>query len=457
MAQDLIISISGMRGIVGENLNAFTATNYGCAFGTFLRNSKGKKKLKIAIGTDSRPSGGMLKSAIMAGLCSVGADIIDLGLVTTPTVGIMIRELECDGGIVVTASHNPVEYNGIKLLTSKGIAPPAGMAEKIKALFLKEEFEFVSSTDCGKIVIDYSGDKVHIQKVRACINKGLIFSKKFRVVLDSVNGAGARPGKRLLSTLGCRVMAINDAPTGLFAHKPEPLAENLEYLCQTVKKAGANIGFAQDPDADRLAIVDENGRYIGEEYTLALAAKHILSHKKGPAAANLSTSRMIDDVAKEAGCEVIRTPVGEANVAAAMIKNNCVIGGEGNGGIIDLRIGPVRDSLTAMAFILQLCAETGKTISRLVDEMPAYQMIKQKFDADKKTADKIITQAKKTFKKAEINESDGCRFDFDDGWIHLRTSNTEPVMRVIAEFKEDADSSKYLDKITAIIEKITGK
>lgn len=457
MKQDLIISISGMRGIVGENLNASAATNYGCAFGTFLKNSKGKKKLSIAIGIDSRPSGGMLKSAISAGLCSVGVDIIDLGLVTTPTVGIMVRHLRCDGGVVVTASHNPVEYNGIKLLTSKGIAPPAGMAEKIKSLFLKGEFDFVSSADCGKIVIDYSGDTVHIKKVQTCIGRGLILSKKFKVVLDSVNGAGARPGKRLLSTLGCRVTAINDAPTGLFAHKPEPLAENLEHLCQTVKKVGANIGFAQDPDADRLAIVDENGRYIGEEYTLALAAKYIFSHKKGSAAVNLSTSRMINDVAQEAGCEVIRTPVGEANVAGAMIKNNCVIGGEGNGGIIDLRIGPVRDSLIGMAIILQLCAETGRSISQLVDEIPAYQMIKQKFDADKKTANKIITQAKKTFKKSKVNTDDGCRFDFDDGWIHLRTSNTEPVMRLIAEFKEDVDPKKYLDKITAIIQKITGQ
>jgi phosphomannomutase len=456
MAQDLIISISGMRGIVGENLNAFTATNYGCAFGTFLKNSKGKKRLSVAIGTDSRPSGGMLKSAISAGLCSVGVNVIDLGLVTTPTVGIMVRQLECDGGAVVTASHNPTEYNGIKLITSKGIAPPVGMAEKIKSLFLKEDFSFVSSADCGKIIIDYCGDTVHIKKIMACVSRSLIASKKLRLVLDSVNGAGARPGKRLLSMLGCRVTAINDSATGLFAHKPEPLAENLEQLCQAVKKTGANIGFAQDPDGDRLAIVDENGRYIGEEYTLALAAKHIFSHKKGTAAANLSTSRMIDDVAQEAGCKVIRTPVGEANVAQAMIKNNCVIGGEGNGGVIDPRVGPVRDSLIGMAIILQLCAETNKKISQLVDEIPAYQMTKQKFDADKKQADKIITQAKKTLKKAEVDESDGCRFDFADGWIHLRASNTEPIIRLIAEFKEDAKSQTNLDKITAIIQKTMG-
>ncbi|OHB54990.1 MAG: phosphoglucosamine mutase, partial [Planctomycetes bacterium RBG_13_44_8b] len=428
-----------------------------CAFAAFLKASKGKKKLTIAIGTDGRLSGGMLKSAVMAGLCSVGADIIDLGLVTTPTVGVMAEQMRYDGGIVITASHNPIEYNGIKLLTSKGIAPPAVMAEKIKSLFLKEDFDFVPATDCGRIIIDYSGDKTHLKKVMSCVNRNTIASRKFKVVLDSINGAGARPGRKLLSMLGCHVKAINYEADGTFAHKPEPLEENLTQLCQAVQKVGANIGFAQDPDGDRLAIVDENGRYIGEEYTLALVAKHIFSSKKGTAATNLSTSRMLDDIAEEAGCKVIRTPVGEANVAAAMIKNNCIIGGEGNGGVIDLRVGPVRDSLVAMSLILELCAKTGKSISRLVEELPAYKMIKQKFDADEKTAKKIITQAKKTFKKAEVNESDGCRFDFDDGWFHLRSSNTEPVMRMIAEFKEDADPKKHLNKITAIIEKITGQ
>ncbi len=456
MTQELIISISGMRGIIGENLNASIAAAYACAFGTFLKNSKGKQKLTIAIGTDSRPSGDMLKLAVAAGLCSIGADVIDLGMVTTPTVGIMVRELVCDGGMVITASHNPIEYNGIKLLTSKGIAPPAGMAEKVISIFHDAKFKFADAVNCGKISIDHGGDSVHIKKVLACVDRKAIALKRFKVVLDSINGAGTRPGKKLLASFGCHTIAINDEANGLFAHKPEPLAENLEQLCQAVKKTGANIGFAQDPDADRLAIVDENGRYIGEEYTLALAAKYIFSHEKGTAAANLSTSRMIDDIAQQAGCRVIRTPVGEANVAGAMIKNNCVIGGEGNGGVIDLRVGPVRDSLIAIAFILQLCTETGKKISQLVDEIPAYQMIKQKFAADKKEAGKIIIQVKKIFKKAQVDESDGCRFDFEDGWIHLRTSNTEPVMRLIAEFKEDVEPKKYLDKITAIIEKVTG-
>jgi phosphomannomutase len=456
--QDLIISISGLRGIVGENFNAQTALNYGLAFGTFLKNSKGKPKLKIAIGTDSRPSGDMIKAAVAAGLCALGAEVIDVGLVPTPTVGLMVRELLCDGGLVITASHNPIEYNGIKLLTSKGIAPPAGMAEKVKAIFEKGEFSFVPSVDCGKITVDHSGDSVHIKKVLDSVKRNQIAPCRFRVVLDSVNGAGGRPTKRLLSIFGCRITALNDKPTGMFAHTPEPTAANVTSLCDAVKNLGADMGFAQDPDADRLAIVDETGKYIGEEYTLALAVKHILSHTQGPVVTNLSTSRMIDDIAKAAGCEVTRTPVGEANVAQTMIKKNAVIGGEGNGGIIDLRVGPIRDSLVGISLILELCAETGKKISQLVSEIPAYEMKKQKFTADKKQADKIFTQAKKTFKKAQINESDGCRFDFEDGWMHLRTSNTEPVIRLISEFKKDAgaEADKYIEKLVGIIEKITG-
>jgi phosphomannomutase len=456
MKQDLIISISGLRGIVGENLNAAIAADFARAFGTFLKSSTDKDKLSAAIGSDTRPSGDMLKSAVIAGLSSIGIDVADLGIVTTPTVGIMLRHLECDGGMVITASHNPVEYNGIKLLLADGIAPPAEKAEKIKAIFISKNFGSADSVNCGKVTTNNKGDEVHIEKVLACVNKKEIAGKKFRIVLDSINGAGARPAKKLLSILGCQITAINDQPNGLFAHKPEPLAENLVQLCDTVKKTGVDIGFAQDPDGDRLAIVDENGRYIGEEYTLALAAKYIFSHKKGTAAANLSTSRMIDDVAAQAGCKVIRTPVGEANVAGAMIKNNCAIGGEGNGGVIDLRVGPVRDSLVAMALVLQLCAETGKKISQLADEIPAYQMIKQKFTADKKQAIEIIEQAKQIFRQAKINTADGCRFDLPEGWIHLRMSNTEPIVRLIAEFKKGVLAQPYIDKITAIIQKTTG-
>ena len=458
MGEQLIISVSGMRGIVGENLTPSVAVEYGCAFGTFLKNqSDGKdKKLSVCIGRDSRISGQMVKSAIVAGLCSVGIDIIDLGIVTTPCVGIMLQHLSCDGGVVITASHNPIPYNGIKLLLSNGIAPPPDTAKQIKKCYFDKKFAFVDSPTCGKITCNDQTDTIHIAKILELIDKEKIKKRNLKVVVDSVNGAGGRITKKFLSEFGCTVVAINDEPTGLFAHTPEPTAENLTGLCEVVKTQQADIGFAQDPDADRLAIVDENGTYIGEEYTLALAAKYIFSKKTGQAAANLSTSRMIDDIAEKAGGQVIRTAVGEANVAEAMVKHNCVIGGEGNGGVIDLRISPIRDSLIGIAFVLQLMAETGLSVSQLVSQIKSYYMSKDKFSADKSLAQEIINAAKKHFADAKLDESDGCRFDFEDGWLHLRTSNTEPIMRVIVEAKDRDSAQKYTDVVLNIRKEISG-
>jgi len=452
MAEQLIISVSGLRGIVGENFTAAIAAEYASAFGTFLKRSAAQKKgkLTICIGRDSRPSGLMLCAAVAGGLSSVGIDVIDIGIVTTPAVGVMLRELNCAGGIVITASHNPIEYNGIKLLLDNGMAPPAQSAEKIKQYYFAETFDFVGSADCGKLSNDDRANKIHVEKVCSIIAPEKIAARKFKVVLDSVNGAGGAEGKLLLSKLGCDVIAVNDEPTGDFAHPPEPLAQNLTSLCEAVKKQKANIGFAQDPDADRLAIVDENARYIGEEYTLALAVKHILTKRKGSVATNLSTSRMLDDIAKKAGVRVFRTPVGEANVAAAMLKNNCVIGGEGNGGVIDLRIGPVRDSLVAIALVLEMLAETGKNISKLIDEITPYYMIKDKFGASKEEFEKILSNTMDTFATAKIDTTDGCHFDFEDGWLHLRPSNTEPVVRIIAEGKDKKTAEKYIDAIADI-------
>jgi phosphomannomutase len=249
---------------------------------------------------------------------------------------------------------------------------------------------------------------------------------------------------------------MNTEATGKFAHEPEPTRENLTGLCQEVKRANAVIGFAQDPDADRLAIVDDNGRYIGEEYTLALAAKYVFTQCKGRAAANLSTSRMIDDVASAVGCDVIRTAVGEANVAEAMIESNCVIGGEGNGGVIDLRVGPIRDSLVAMALVLGLMAEADKSVGALADQIGGYYMDKVKFKADKEQTELIIAEAKKAFAEARIDTTDGARFDFVDGWLHIRPSNTEPVMRVIAETKTKYSAQKYIDTVAKIVKEVLG-
>jgi len=463
MAEKLIISISGVRGIVGENLTSSIAAEYGCAFGTFLKDKYGRNThdamrntTSVCIGQDSRTSGQMLKSAVSAGLCSVGIDVVDLGLVTTPSVGVMIKELRCSGGVVITASHNPIQYNGIKFQLSNGIAPPVDDAEQIKQYFLDKRFAPADSPNCGKVTSNVQANSIHTSKVLAIVEKQKIAERKFKVALDSVNGAGGPIAKKLLAELGCEIIAINDEPTGLFAHTPEPTVENVKELCEVVKASRANIGFAQDPDADRLAIVDENGKYIGEEYTLALAAKYMFSHKTGKAATNLSTSRMIDEIASEADGQVVRTAVGEANVAQAMLEHNCIIGGEGNGGVIDLRVSPVRDSLVGIVLILQLMAETEKTIKQLVNEIGTYYMSKDKVAADRTQAQQIIDLAKKTFTEAKLNITDGCRFDFEDGWLHLRPSNTEPVMRIIVEVKDRQSAQKYIDVVSKIRKQVLG-
>lgn len=459
MAEELIISISGMRGIIGENLTAAIAAEYGCAFGTFLKRNKQDSATRpvVCLGRDSRPSGQMMATALAGGLTSVGVDVVMVGIVTTPGVGIMTQFLGCAGGVVITASHNPIEYNGIKLLLGNGIAPPKDVAEQIRQCYFDRDFDLAASIDCGKVCHDSRSDQVHIEKTLAIVDKQIIAAKNFKVVLDSVNGAGGRVGKKLLAELGCSVVAINDEANGIFAHTPEPTKENLTGLCEKMRVEKADVGFAQDPDADRLAIVDENGTYIGEEYSLALAAKYIFGKMKGKAAANLSTSRMIDDIAEAAGCQVIRTAVGEANVADAMVANDCVIGGEGNGGVIDLRVSPVRDSCVGMALVLQLMAETGKSISELVEDIGGYYVEKTKFAADATVAGRIIELAKEKFTDAKVNTLDGCRFDFEDGWVHLRTSNTEPVMRLIVETKDRGDAAKYVDAVTKIRQQVCGK
>ena len=458
MGEELIISISGMRGIVGENLTASIAAEYGCAFGEYLKSKEAAgKRRSVCIGRDSRRSGPMLSSAVTAGLCSVGVDVVDIGIVPIAGVGVMVRHLGCAGGVVITASHNPIEYNGIKLLLGNGMAPQANQAEQIRELFLQRDFELVDSTACGQVSLRQRGSDIHIDKVLAIVDRQSIAARRFKVVLDSVIGAGGAVTRELLAALGCEVCAINYEPTGIFAHGPEPLAENVTELCTAVRDKGAEIGFAQDPDADRLAIVDEKGNYIGEEYTLALAAKYMFSKKSGKAATNLSTSRMIDEIAREAGGEVIRTPVGEANVAAAMVEHDCIIGGEGNGGVIDPRVGLTRDSLVGIALVLQLMAETGRTVSELVGEIGRYYMTKHKFAADRAQAGRILEAARRVFSAARVDRRDGCRFDFEDGWVHIRSSNTEPVMRAIVEAKDQDTAQRYVDAVMAIRGEIVDK
>lgn len=457
MTQKLIISISGMRGLVGENLFPETAATYGAAFGTFLRErwSDPIRKPVVALGRDSRLSGSMFAAAVASGLCSTGIDVIDLGICSTPAVGLMVRHLGCQGGIVITASHNPIEYNGIKLLLDNGIAPPKPLAEQIRQRFVEKKIQYANAIGSGAISSNTQTIRVHVEKVLSVVHPEEIRPHKYTVVLDSINGAGGPEAQQLLEELGCRVIGINLEPTGRFAHKPEPIEENLTSLCEKVRQTDADLGFAQDPDADRLAIVDEQGTYIGEEYTLALAALLRFSEcPGGKAATNLSTSRMIDDIAARSGGTVLRTPVGEANVAETMLKHQCIIGGEGNGGVIDLRVGPIRDSLVAMALTLQLMALTGKSIRQLTEEIGHYQMIKLKYTADAEQAQALIEAARAAFPTAQSNTQDGCRLDLPDGWLHIRTSNTEPIVRIIFETRTEQATADLRRTIESLCQSV---
>lgn len=439
----LMMTVSGVRGLVGSTMTPTLAAELGAAFGSHLGGGR------VVIGRDSRPSGEMVQSALASGLMAVGCDVVELGIVTTPGTALMVRELGAKGGVVLTASHNPAQWNGIKFLTHEGIAPQPELADQIFERYRAKDFRYAGPGEIGRRSSDDSTHERHVARVLAISNVDAIRKRKPRVVLDSVNGAGGVGGALLLERLGCDVVRMNAEPTGHFAHTPEPTAENLVTLCDAVREHRADVGFAQDPDADRLAIVDETGRYIGEEYTVALVARHLFSTKPGPVAVNLSTSRMIDDLAARAGgaaC-IHRTAVGEANVAAAIGRFGCILGGEGNGGVIDPRVVLVRDSFVGMGCVLSLLAEDGRRLSEIVDEIPRYVMIKQKFEmAPPQIAEWM--QRVRTRLSGSVNDIDGLRIDWPEGWVHVRPSNTEPIARVIAEASDEATALELARRVS---------
>ena len=448
----LMMSVSGVRGLIGETLTPTLVTELGCAFGSMLGPGS-----TVVIGRDSRPSGPMVGRAVVAGLLASGCRVVILGVATTPAVAFMVRQLNADGGIVITASHNPIIWNGIKFLTNEGLAPPPERAKQLFDRYHAKQFNLVDVDRIGAVTRDDTAAAVHVDAVLKTVDAGAIANRRFRVVLDSVNGAGGAEGRLLLDKLGVEVVHINGEPTGRFAHTPEPLAENLTELCDVVKRENAAAGFAQDPDADRLAIVDEKGNYIGEEYTLALAAKHMFATHPGPAAANMSTSRMVDALAEQAGkpCVVHRSAVGEANVVAAMKAHQCVIGGEGNGGVIDPRVVPVRDSLVAMALTLQLMTDTGKTLSALVAEIPSFVMIKRKFECSKDRIGRVIDAVKTAFKDAKLNDSDGVRVDLAEGWVHVRGRITEARICIIDRADISDAAEQHIAKVQTIADGVS--
>ncbi len=435
----LMLSVSGARGIVGASMTADVARRLAAIWGSHLAATANGTP-RVVLGRDSRPSGSMLAEAAAQGLAGAGCEVVRLGIVTTPTAGVMIGAMRAAGGIMITASHNPTPWNGLKLLDGNGTAPPADTASSIIERYRSDE-AIPTSDALPTISTETRGHDTHVAKVLGQIDPVPIQACGFKVVLDSVNGAGGPAGSQLLNLLGCDLHHVNAETNGHFAHPPEPKEENLRDLCEVVKTTGSVVGFAQDPDADRLAIVDDLGRYIGEEYTLALAAKSWLALNPGsPVVANLSTSRLIDGIADQFGSIVHRSPVGEANVAQVMRSNDARLGGEGNGGVMLPAVTWIRDSLTAMSLVLQLMARESRPLSAIVDDMPSYAMIKQTItlegaDASEKLAASmdLLQSHYERQTDADVSTVDGVRIDLPSGWMHLRPSNTEPIARLIVE------------------------
>lgn len=439
--------ISGIRGVVGESLTPDIVLRYTSAFGNLCRSGK------IVVGRDSRVSGEMMRSAVLAGLQSTGCQVTDLGICATPTVEMAVEGLKAQGGIIITASHNPIQWNALKFVGPDGIFLSEKENRKLLDLVKSNRIKYQHWNKLGKTGFDDSWSRKHIENILKLkyIDVTKIRQKKFRVVLDCCNGAGGIVSPDLLKAMGCDVIELNCKPDGVFPHDPEPTPKNLTSLCQAVKKHHADLGFANDPDVDRLAIVSEKGIPLGEEATLALAAKFILSRKPNSAVVvNLSTSRMIDDIAKQFDSKVYRTKVGEAHVARKLKKVKGVIGGEGNGGVIlpDLHYG--RDALVGMALILQYLAESGKSIGQLASELPLYFVVKDK-TMIKGNFESNLTRLKRKYSKGKINSLDGLRIDYDDFWLQVRKSNTEPQVRIIAEARSQKEASNLVGEVQKIL------
>jgi len=425
----LKISISGIRGIAGESLTDEVISDFSRAFASFIKSGK------VAVGRDSRASGEKIKDIVISNLNGSGLDVIYLGICPTPTVQLMVKELKADGGMIITASHNPAQWNGLKFVRRDGIFLNAKEAESL--IHIYESRSFLSSARKGSLSLKNDPLDLHIKKVLECVDVDAIKKRKFKVVLDSCNGAGSIITVKLLKELGCEVVGLNTDPNKPFPRDPEPIPENLKTLCAKVCETGADIGFAQDADADRLAIVTEKGEAPGEEYTLAVAAQHILSRSKVPGpkvVTNLSTSMMVDDIAKKYGAKVIRTKIGEVNVAEEAVKQKAVIGGEGNGGVMYPKIGYSRDSLIAIALILEMLSSSNKRISEVIESLPKYFIVKKKVDCPSKTeADSLISKVRSRFSNETLDMTEGIKVIFKNAWVHVRASNTEPVVRIIAE------------------------
>ena len=447
MASDLIVSVSGIRGIVGQGLTAQKALSFASALGTYV---EGKP---VVLSHDGRPSGRMLGHAVIAGLIESGCAVHTLGVAPTPTCGLAVRHLNAAGGIQITASHNPAEWNGLKLFGGNGAVLTAAEGLQVKRIFDEGSFRSARWNTQGNVAACRLALDWHKDRVLELVDMPRIRSQGYSVFVDANGGAGGPLSLRLLAAVGCCVTLQGGNADGNFQHPPEPLAENLQSILPHIPRTGAAVGFVLDPDADRLALIDEAGRYIGEELTLALAVTYRLGQEKGPVVINMSTSRTVEDIARRFGVACHRSAVGEANVAEKMREVNAVIGGEGNGGVIDPRVGFVRDPFIGMGMILNLLADTGKTLSALVAELPAYAIVKTKVSLAPERLPVVMASLEKRWARAGVNRLDGLRLDWDDRWVHLRPSNTEPVVRIIAEAPRVEDAQRLCQEVAEVTAK----
>jgi phosphomannomutase len=444
----LMVSVSGVRGIYGDTLTPEIAMKYAAHFGIFSNRGK------IIVGRDSRVTGPAMFNAVTAGLMSVGCDVVDLGIVSTPTVLLAVEESDASGGISITASHNPAEWNAMKFVGENGMFLfPENAASFIDSL--DNPVDYVGWDRIGEISSDPNASKRHIEKVLQIpyLDVEKIRAKKFKVVMDCVNGAGGVIAPQLLRDLGCEVIELNCEPTGIFAHVPEPLNKNLGDLEEAVAAHKADLGFATDPDVDRLSVVDETGKCIGEEFSLLLAEKFILSKTKGDIVTNLSSSMASEDIAAEFGVKVHRTRVGEINVGKKMMELKSPVGGEGNGGIICPEVHYTRDAPAGMAVILAYLAERDEPISKLAAEIPHYYFAKNKIKVDPVELDGIMAKVPDIFADYKLDTTDGIKILGDKFWIHIRKSGTEPIIRVYVESETVEKSEQIYDET---IEKLVG-
>lgn len=459
----LIKSISGIRGTIGgkpsDNLTPLDAVKFAAAYGIWLKEYSKKDNLKVVIGRDARLSGEMIQNLVVSTLVGLGIDVVDLNLSTTPTVEIAVPLENADGGIILTASHNPKQWNALKLLNEKGEFLNAAEGAKILEIAEKEDFEFAEVDDLGEITKNDAYIDIHIDEVLALplVDKETIRKAKFKVVVDGVNSTGGIAIPALLEELGVEVVKLYCDPTGHFPHNPEPLKEHLGDICDLVVKEKADFGIVVDPDVDRLAFISNDGEMFGEEYTLVACADYVLGKTNGNTVSNLSSSRALRDITEKHGGTYEAAAVGEVNVVTKMKANNAVIGGEGNGGIIYPESHYGRDSLVGTALFLMLMAEKGGTVAELRASYPSYFMSKNKIqltpDLD---VDGILAGMANKYKNEDVSTIDGVKIDFPENWVHLRKSNTEPIIRIYTEAKSQAEADQLAQRIIGEIKEIAG-